>query len=227
MTYAGIRRAVFLARPNRFVAEIALPGGEEVLCHVKNTGRCRELLVPGAEICVQARSGPERRTAWDLISVRKGGRLINMDAAAPNAVFAEWARAGHFLPGLSLLRPEVTRQDSRFDFYAEAACGPVFAEIKGVTLEENGVVRFPDAPTERGVKHLRGLARCVRDGYGAWAVFIVQMRGVRWFEPNRATHPAFADALREARDAGVNLLALDCDVTEDSISARDPVEIRL
>ena len=226
MTYDNIHEAVFLDRPNRFIAHILLNGQKQV-CHVKNTGRCRELLLPGAEIFVQHSANPARKTAYDLIAVRKGERLINMDAAAPNKVFGQWLSAGG--PGYvpELIRPECVHGDSRFDFYFEHGGRKAFAEVKGVTLEEDGVVRFPDAPTERGVKHLHGLIRCVQEGFEAWAVFIIQMKGVKYFEPNRATHPEFAEALAQAAQAGVKLIALDCNVEKDSLNAADPVAIRL
>ena len=226
MTYDNISEAVFLDRPNRFIAHIILDGQTQV-CHVKNTGRCRELLVPGAEIYVQRSANPQRKTAYDLIAVRKGDRLINMDAAAPNKVFGQWLSAGGagFVP--ELIRPECVHGDSRFDFYFEHGGRKAFAEVKGVTLEEKGVVRFPDAPTERGVKHLHGLTRCVQEGFEAWAVFIIQMKGVKYFEPNRATHPEFAEALCQAANGGVKLIALDCDVTKNSLTAREYVEICL
>ena len=226
MTYDNISEAVFLDRPNRFIAHILMDGQTQV-CHVKNTGRCKELLLSGAEIFVQHSANPARKTAYDLIAVRKGERLINMDAVAPNKVFGEWLSAGG--PGYvpELIRPECVHGDSRFDFYFEHGGRKAFAEVKGVTLEENGVVRFPDAPTERGVKHLHGLIRCVQEGFEAWAVFIIQMKGVKYFEPNRATHPEFAEALAQAAQAGVKLIALDCDVEKDSLNAADPVAIRL
>ena len=226
MTYDNIHEAVFLDRPNRFIAHILLNGQTQV-CHVKNTGRCKELLLPGAEIFVQHSANPARKTAYDLIAVRKGERLINMDAVAPNKVFGEWLSAGG--PGYvpELIRPECVHRDSRFDFYFEHGGRKAFAEVKGVTLEEDGVVRFPDAPTERGVKHLHGLIRCVQEGFEAWAVFIIQMKGVKYFEPNRATHPEFAEALAQAAQAGVKLIALDCNVEKDSLNAADPVAIRL
>jgi sugar fermentation stimulation protein A len=226
MKYENVAAARFLRRPNRFIAIVDLNGSETV-CHVKNTGRCRELLVPGARVYLQKAAHPARKTAWDLIAVQKGERLINMDAAAPNAVFGEWLRAGGagFVP--DLIRPERVHGDSRFDFYFEVGERRVFAEVKGVTLEEDGVARFPDAPTERGLKHLRGLQRCVEEGYEAWAVFVIQMKKLRYFEPNRATHPAFAEALSEAADAGVRLLALDCEVTPESLTISSPVPIRL
>ena len=226
MIYERICPAVFLSRPNRFIARVLLEGQETVV-HVKNTGRCRELLLPGATVYVQDNRRPDRKTAYDLIAVQKGERLINMDANAPNAVFGEWLRAGGpgFVP--DLVRPETVHGDSRFDFYYEYRHRRCFVEVKGVTLEENGVVRFPDAPTERGVKHLRGLIRCVREGYDAAAVFVIQMKDVSCFEPNRRTHPAFADALAEASEAGVRLLALDCQVAPDSLCIADPVPIHL
>lgn len=226
MIYENILPAVFVDRPNRFIAHVELNGRLEV-CHVKNTGRCRELLIPGCRVYVQHQPSPTRKTAYDLIAVEKGERLLNMDANAPNRVFNEYVRAGRFLRGWSVIRPETTHGDSRFDFYLESPGHRLFAEVKGVTLEDDGVMRFPDAPTERGVKHLEGLARCVQEGYEAWAVFVIQTENVRWMEPNRRTHPAFADALRQAVQAGVHLLALDCHTEPDRLEIRRPVEIRL
>lgn len=226
MRYDNIVEAKFIDRPNRFIANAITEDGP-VVCHVKNTGRCRELLIPGARIFLRHCPSPARKTEYDLISVYKGGRLINMDAAAPNAAFLEYARAGHFLPDMTSIRPETVHGDSRFDFYCEAGAYRCFAEVKGVTLEEENTAYFPDAPTVRGVKHLRGLIRCVEEGYDAYAVFIVQMRGVRLFRPNRATHPEFADALRDAAAAGVHLMALGCDVTEDSMTIAEKVDIEL
>lgn len=226
MIYENILPAIFVDRPNRFIAHVELNGRLEV-CHVKNTGRCRELLIPGCRVYVQHQSSPTRKTAYDLIAVEKGERLLNMDANAPNRVFNEYVRAGRFLRGWSVIRPETTHGDSRFDFYLESPGHRLFAEVKGVTLEDDGVMRFPDAPTERGVKHLEGLARCVQEGYEAWAVFVIQTEDVRWMEPNRRTHPAFADAMRQAAQAGVHLLALDCHTEPDRLEIRRPVEIRL
>lgn len=226
MIYENILPAVFVDRPNRFIAHVELNGRLEV-CHVKNTGRCRELLIPGCRVYVQHQPSPTRKTAYDLIAVEKGERLLNMDANAPNRVFNEYVRAGRFLRGWSVIRPETTHGDSRFDFYLESPGHRLFAEVKGVTLEDDGVMRFPDAPTERGVKHLEGLARCVQEGYEAWAVFVIQTENVRWMEPNRRTHPAFADALRQAAQAGVHLLALDCHTESDRLEICRPVEIRL
>lgn len=216
MKYANISAARFIRRPNRFIAHI-LHEGEEKICHVKNTGRCRELLSPGAKILVQHSENPDRKTAFDLISVYKGQRLINMDAMAPNTVFGEFLRCGGlgFVP--DTVKAECRHGDSRFDFYFEHQGRPAFAEVKGVTLEDDGAVRFPDAPTERGIKHLRGLIDCVREGFDAYAVFVVQMADVKYFEPNRSTHPQFADALKEAAEAGVHILVYECAVGFDTL----------
>lgn len=226
MRYGEVRRGSFLARPNRFVAYVELEG-EQVVCHVKNTGRCRELLTPGAAVYLERAENPARKTPYDLIAVEKGELLINMDAQAPNKVFGEWAAAGRFLPGLTDLRPEFTWEDSRFDFRLEDRLGPYFVEVKGVTLEEDGLVLFPDAPTERGVKHLRGLRRAVEQGYRAAVFFVVQMKGPRLFRPNDGTHPAFGQALREAAAAGVGVYARDCLVTPESLTLDAPVEVAL
>ncbi len=226
MEYENIRAARFLSRPNRFVAIVELDG-EETVCHVKNTGRCRELLVPGATVYVQERRTGNRKTPFDLIAVEKGHLLINMDSQAPNPVFREYAEGGRFTEGLTLLQPEVRRGDSRLDFYYEAGSRRGFAEVKGVTLEQDGVALFPDAPTQRGVRHLRELIACREAGLEAWAVFIIQMRGAVRFEPNRATHPEFAETLLEAAGRGVGILALECLVTPGSISVLGPVDVRL
>jgi sugar fermentation stimulation protein A len=229
MTYENIRRAVFISRPNRFIAHIELDGKQEV-CHVKNTGRCRELLIPGAVVLVQdagVNGGSSRKTRYDLVAVWKGNRLVNIDSSAPNKVFAEWVRGGGLFRDIGRIQPEYRYGGSRFDFYIEASGRRVLVEVKGVTLEEDGVARFPDAPTERGVRHLLELKSAAAAGYDAYAVFIIQMKGVRSMEPNWATHPAFGEALRDAAAAGVNILALDCTVTENSITAADPVEVRL
>ena len=226
MQYQKILPGIFLSRPNRFVARVEVDGAEAV-CHVKNTGRCRELLVPGARIYLEACGKPGRKTDFDLIAVEKGERLINMDAQAPNRVFGEWARAGRFIPGLTLLRPETTFGGSRFDFYWEAPGRRGFVEVKGVTLEEDGVVRFPDAPTLRGVKHLEELAAARQAGYQAALCFIVQLAGAKYVQPNDVTHPQFGQALRQAAAAGVEVFALGCSVTPDSLTAMDPVPVRL
>ena len=226
MRYENMVPGVFLARPNRFIAHVEIDGKEEI-CHVKNTGRCRELLPKGAQVFCQRAANPNRKTKFDLITVKKGDRLINMDSVAPNKVFGEYLAAGGlgFVP--ELIRPEYTHGDSRFDYYFEHEGKAAFCEVKGVTLEEDGVVRFPDAPTERGLKHLRGLMACVREGYEAWVVFIIQMENVRYFEPNYKAHREFGLLLKEAQDKGVKLLALDCKVTPDTLTAGEPVEIKI
>ena len=226
MQYRAIEKARFLSRPNRFIAHVDLNGQTEV-CHVKNTGRCRELLLPGATVYLERSDNPARKTRYDLVAVEKGGLLINMDAQAPNKVFGEWAAAGRFLPEVTVIRPEYTWEDSRFDFRLETPAGPCFVEVKGVTLEENGRALFPDAPTERGVKHLRGLARAVEQGYRAAVFFVVQMKGPKSFSPNDATHPAFGEALRRAAAAGVEIYAYDCRVTPSSLALDAPVEVLL
>ncbi len=224
--YENVRSGRFLSRPNRFVARVELDGAVEI-CHVKNTGRCRELLTPGATVYLERSANPARKTKYDLIAVEKGPLLINMDAQAPNKVFAEWAAAGNFLPGLTGVRPEFTWGDSRFDFRLEDEKGVYLVEVKGVTLEDGGEVLFPDAPTERGVKHLRGLIRAVEEGRRAAVFFVVQMKGVTRFRPNDATHPAFGQALREAAARGVGVFAYDCRVTPDSLELDAPVRVEL
>ena len=240
MHYENIRKATFLARPNRFIAHVELEG-QTVVCHVKNTGRCRELLIPGTTVYIQEWDKPERKTRFDLIAVEKNPpvdcadspltkgakRLINMDAQAPNKVFGEWAASGAFTEGLTLLKPETTWGKSRFDFYFEAGGRKGFVEVKGVTLEEDGAVYFPDAPTERGVKHVEELMACREAGYEAYICFVIQMENVKSFSPNDRTHPAFGAALRRASTAGVHLLALDCSVTPDSLAIGKPVSIVL
>ena len=226
MIYKDIKQATFLSRPNRFIANIEIDGKEEV-CHVKNTGRCRELLTENATIFVQESDNPGRKTKYDLIGVIKGDRMINMDSQIPNKVFAEWAENSGYFGDITLLKGEKTFENSRFDFYIETEKDKIFVEVKGVTLEEDGVVLFPDAPTERGVKHINELCRCVEEGYRAYIFFIIQMDNVKFFTPNRRTHPAFADALKNAQQKGVNIVALDCKVTENSIVADKFVEIRL
>lgn len=226
MRYGEVCAGRFLQRPNRFVAHVETPGGVQI-CHVKNTGRCRELLVPGARVYLERAAGEGRKTPFDLIAVEKGNLLINMDSQAPNRVFGEFAAEGRFMPGLTAIRREYTWGDSRFDFLLEDKDGPVFVEVKGCTLEEDGVARFPDAPTERGIKHLRGLQRAVEQGHRAAVVFVIQMKGVRHFCPNDATHAAFGEALRRAADAGVRVLAYDCVVTADSLKIDSPVPVIL
>ena len=222
MKYERVEEGVFVDRPNRFIAHV-LVNGETQVCHVKNTGRCRELLVPGARVILSRGTNPQRKTAFDLVSVYKGDRLINMDSQAPNDIAAEYLPA--LFPDLTELRREVTYGSSRFDFCGVRGGRPFYLEVKGVTLEQADRVYFPDAPTERGLKHLKELTRLCREGTDAYVLFIVQMERILSLQANRATHPAFADALQEAHQAGVQVLAVDCRVTPDSVTARRPVPV--
>lgn len=225
MQYEGVTKGIFLARPNRFVAQVQLPQGQ-VTAHVKNTGRCKELLVPGTAVWLEPGKTPGRKTPWDLVTVEKEGRLFNLDSQAPNKVFGEWARSGGFVENLDLLRPETVYGDSRFDFYWQAGQRKGFVEVKGVTLEREGVLYFPDAPTQRGIRHLQQLALCRREGYEAAVCFVIQTDQARYFSPN-PDRPEFAQALRQAAAAGVQVLAVRCAVTPDSLSIREAVEVRL
>lgn len=224
MRYRAITRGIFRSRPNRFIALVDVDGRETV-CHVKNTGRCRELLVPGATVILEKAANPNRKTAWDLISVYKGETLINMDSQSPNRIAGEYLP--HLFPDAVRIRPEMPYGASRFDFYIEAPGRRIFLEVKGVTLESGGVAMFPDAPTQRGVKHLDELVRATEEGYETCVLFVVQMKGIRVLRPNDVTHPAFGQALRRAESAGVKILAVDCIVTEDTVTADTPVAVEL
>lgn len=226
MRYEKITKGKFISRPNRFKAYVEL-NGEEELVHVKNTGRCAELLKAGATVYVQKSDKEERKTKWDLIAVEKGERMINMDSQIPNQVVKEWLEKENLFENITCIRPEYTYGNSRFDLYVEAGERKIFIEVKGVTLEEDGVVRFPDAPSERAVKHVEELQKAVKDGYEAYAFFVIQMKDVRYFTPNRQTHPEFAEALAEAERNGVKILAYDCSVTEDSIELGKEVPVVL
>ncbi len=234
MVYRKILPGVFLARPNRFIAHVEVEGQVEA-CHVKNTGRCRELLLPGAAVWLEEGGNPARKTKYDLIAVEKvrpsGPLLINMDSQAPNRVFGEWAAGGGLGFAPTLLRPETAYGSSRFDYYWELSEGGEarrgFWEVKGVTLEEGGAARFPDAPTLRGVKHLEELVLARQAGYEAGVCFIVQMEGMDYVEPNDATHPEFGAALRRAARAGVAVLALECGVEPGRLEVRGPLPVRL
>ena len=226
MRYEHIVTGTFISRPNRFIAMVDISGAIE-RCHVKNTGRCRELLVPGAKVYLSVPENRERSTKYDLIAVMKGDRLINMDSQIPNVAAAEGLGRIPMFSSVRTIRREYVYGDSRIDIYAEDGENKYLVEVKGVTLEDDGVVRFPDAPTERGVKHVRELIGSMRDGYVPCLLFVIQMDDVLYFEPNRATDPEFADALKEASDAGVNILAYTCTVTPDSMVLKDPVEVRL
>lgn len=224
MEYGRVSCGTFLCRPNRFIAHVLLDGAE-VVCHVKNTGRCRELLIPGVRVWLEHSDNPKRKTAYDLVAVEKGDQLINMDAQAPNRVFAQWART--FEPELTAIRPEYVYGRSRLDFCLETPQGMHLVEVKGVTLEEDGHTFFPDAPTQRGVRHLQELSRAAAQGIRASVVFIVQMERAVDFAPNDITHPAFGQALREAAGAGVQVMAVNCRVWPKGIEALGPIPVRL
>ena len=225
MRYPNMMPGIFYARPNRFIAQVEIQGVMETV-HVKNTGRCRELLPAGAQVWCQRSSNPNRKTQYDLITVRKGSRLINMDSQAPNIAAGEWLRAGG-LGQLTDLKAECVRGDSRFDFAFTLDGRECFLEVKGVTLENDGICAFPDAPTDRGAKHLRGLAQLAREGYGAYVLFVIQMSDVKYLHPNDVTDPAFGAALRDAAAAGVQVLAVDCIVTEDTMTIGKAVPVVL
>lgn len=226
MKYKNTVRAEFCDRPNRFIAHVKINGVMETV-HVKNTGRCRELLVPGCPVILEKSGNTARKTAYDLISVCKEGRWINMDSQAPNQAAAEWIQGGGLFPEEVSVYRERKYGNSRFDIYVESPERKAFIEVKGVTLEENNIVRFPDAPTERGLKHVEELAECMQDGYEAYLLFVIQMKNVRKFQPNWNTHHRFGDALKAAREAGVRILAMDCMIGEDFMRIQDPVEVDL
>lgn len=214
----------FIERPNRFIAKVDIGGSIETV-HVKNTGRCRELLVPDATVYLEHWDTDKRKTKYDLVAVEKGDRLINMDSQAPNKVAAEYLLT--LFPDCTLLKPEAKHGNSRFDFYLETPTERWFIEVKGVTLEEDGIARFPDAPTERGVKHIEELTACLDEGYRSMILFIVKMKGIEHLEPNDRTHPQFGEALRKAAAIGVKIRAVDCIVSPDSVTADSPVPIKL
>ena len=231
MKYENIRSATFVNRPNRFIAECDF-SGERVVSHVKNTGRCRELLVPGATVYLDEPTGRERKTKYDLVAVEKicpDGRkiLINMDSQMPNHSAEEFLRRGNLYPNATAIRRELAVGKSRFDFRIEEGDKVTYLEVKGVTLENDGIASFPDAPTERGVKHIEELIALKEQGFGAAILFVIQMKGITEFRPNDETHPAFGDALRRAATSGVQIYAYDCTVTPDTMTIDKPVEVRL
>lgn len=226
MIYNRMVPGTFLERPNRFIAYVEVEGRKETV-HVKNTGRCAELLQTGARVYLQESDNPDRKTKWDLIAVEKGSRMVNMDSQIPNKVVKEWLEAGHLFENITRIQPEFTYGNSRFDLYVEADGKQIFIEVKGVTLEQDGVVRFPDAPSDRAVKHVEELKAAVKEGYEAYVFFVIQMKDVRYFTPNMDTHPAFGEALRDAARAGVHVLAYDCEVSSDRIAIADIVPVVL
>ena len=226
MHYDKIVKGKFIERPNRFIAYVDIDGKIEK-CHVKNTGRCRELLIPGAKVYLEESSNSNRKTKYSLVGVMKGNMMINMDSQAPNKVVKEWLELKASEKGIILIKPEKVYGESRIDFYYETDSSKAYMEVKGVTLIEDGIARFPDAPTERGIKHIEHLIELKQLGYETYIMFVIQCKGVKWFEPNDITHKAFGDALRKAVKTGVKVLAYDCVVAEDSLMIDSFVEVRV
>lgn len=225
MIYKNICTGKFISRPNRFIAEVEI-SGEIKICHVKNTGRCKELLVPGATVFLEKSDNLARKTEYDLVAVYKGEKLINMDSQAPNKVFGEWVQQGDYFKNITLVKPEYKYKNSRMDFYIETENKKILAEIKGVTLEENGVVMFPDAPTERGIKHIKELMGALAEGYESYIFFIVQMEDCKYFTPAYDKHPEFAKVLKEAHKKGVKVIALNCTVTHSELKIKGEIPVK-
>lgn len=229
MKYEHIVEGRFIERPNRFIAYVDIDGKRKKV-HVKNTGRCRELLQDNAQVFLSYSDNEARSTAYDLVAVKKGDRMVNMDSQAPNVAVKEWLCVGENHPvfgNITLVKQETTYQNSRFDFYVECDDRKIFIEVKGVTLENDGEVRFPDAPSERAVKHVEELIKARQEGYEAYVLFVIQMKNIKYFMPNDKTDPKFAKVLWEARKQGVNILAYDCKVTKDSMEICEPVPVYL
>lgn len=231
MKYENIVKGEFLSRPNRFIAKVKI-GDDIHTVHVKNTGRCKELLIPNATVYLSEAENPNRKTKYDLIAVEKklesgDTLLINMDSQIVNSATEEWLKNGELFGKDAVIRREVTFGKSRFDFYIENKNRKIFLEVKGVTLENGGLASFPDAPTERGVKHIKELITCCNEGYEGYILFVIQMKGVTEFSPNDVTHKAFGDALREAKKSGVKIIAMDCAVTPQSINIDKSIKINL
>lgn len=231
MKYPHVICGKFISRPNRFIAQVEINGQEETV-HVKNTGRCKELLIPGATVYLAGSGNPARKTRFDLIGVEKQrpgktALAVNMDSQAANDAAEEWLRKGSLFSSKALIRREVRHGNSRFDFFIQDGEEKAFLEVKGVTLESNGLALFPDAPTERGVKHIQELIGCLAEGYRAYLLFVVQMKEVHTLMPNDATHPAFGNALRQAAEAGVKILAVDCHITPDTIEIDSRIKVKL
>ena len=227
--YKNIVKGKFIERPNRFIAYVDVEGecNNPQTVHVKNTGRCRELLIPGATVYLEKSDNPNRKTKYDLVKAVKGERLINMDSQAPNKVVGEWLRDNRLYKNTTLVQAEKTYGDSRFDFYVEGDGKKAWVEVKGVTLEKEGVALFPDAPSDRAVKHVEHLIKAKKEGYDAYIILVIQMKDIEYFTPNRVTHPQFAESLIQAEKNGVKVLAYDCNVTVDSVSINKPVPVKL
>ena len=226
MKYNNIKEAVFIKRPNRFVAHIFIDGQEE-LCHVKNTGRLGELLLPDTKVYVEHHSNPNRKTRYSLIAVEKDGVIYNIDSQAPNQLALEWVTSGHFLEGVTYVKPEKTYKKSRFDLYLEAEEKKIFMEVKGVTLNQDGIGMFPDAPTQRGKKHVLELCEALEDGYEAYILFVVKFKPVHGFAPNRVRQPDFAESLKYAREKGVHIMAVGCQVAPDELYIEQEIPVIL
>ena len=226
MKYNKTVKAEFIERPNRFVAKVNLEG-KEIYCHVKNTGRCRELLVPGATVWLEDSENPGRKYRYSLVTVQKGERLVNMDSQAPNKAVYEWLKRGGLFENITLLKPESRYGSSRFDFYCEYEGKKAFLEVKGVTLENGNIVSFPDAPTERGARHVSELIECMKDGYEAYIIFVIQMKDVLYFTPNEEHDPIFASVLRKAQSEGVKIIAVDCHISRTEMIIGDRAEVKL
>ena len=226
MKYENISEGRFISRPNRFIAEVEMQDGRKTV-HVKNTGRCRELLVPGAAVYLEKSAAPGRKTDYDLVAVQKDGKIVNMDSLAPNRTVHEWIASGKYFKDVTLIKPESFYKDSRFDFYVEAGTRKIYIEVKGVTLEKDRTALFPDAPSERALKHVEELIEAVGKGFEGYVIFVIQMKGPERFIPNREAQPEFADALQRAKEAGVHILAYDCSVSADEIELCEPVEVEL
>jgi len=226
MKYLNSYQGKFINRPNRFVANVEIDG-QQHLCHVKNTGRCKELLLPGSTVYLEKNHNPNRKTTFDLIAVEKGTLLINIDSQAPNKAVFEWLKAGGLFPENLIIQPEIKYETSRLDFYIEHENRKGFIEVKGVTLEENRIAAFPDAPTLRGIRHIQHLMDIVQKGYEAYLIFVVQFKPVKYMIPNDITHPEFGETLRKAASNGVNVLAYDCIVTPDTMTLDESVPVKL
>lgn len=226
MKYRKIVEGKFIERPNRFIAYVDVDG-EVCKCHVKNTGRCKELLIPGVRVFLEEGDNPNRKTKYSLVGVMKGDIMINMDSQAPNKVVKEWLEGRAAKDGIICIKPEKTYGKSRIDFYYETEDKKCYMEVKGVTLIDGNIARFPDAPTERGIKHIEHLIELVREGYEAYLMFVIQCKGVDVFEPNDVTHKAFGDALRKAVKAGVKVFAYDCVAKEDELYIDEEIKVNL
>lgn len=224
--YDNVIEGRFLSRPNRFIAYIDIDGNVEI-CHVKNTGRCKELLIPGVKVFIQKVSCVSRKTEYDLIGVLKGNRIVNIDSQVPNKVFSEWTLKSNYFGNIKMIKSEYKYLNSRFDFYIETSSRKILVEVKGATLEESGGVFFPDAPTLRGIKHLNELCKSMKAGYEAYVFFVIQMKNVDYFAPNYKTHREFGMALENAVNCGVKIISFDCDVGFDYIEAGDFVDVRI